>query len=490
MKVNYFKLLVVVAMAVFILPSGIVRAQIIDGGNAIDTAKIGESVYDTLNPFSAGPSACGVSGEGLCQSSCGPYDSINPDPKYCSQKEQCCIPTKCAYSDAGIGECKNASSCGGEGTIGKNTSDCPPPKLCCVSPKITEVTCTGGVCTEDNNLNNSLASVCSGDFKSDFCDEYNANCSKDPNSFMCQQALLNLTNNATVSACAKNPLLAECLKGTVACSADPNSSDCLQFKNPGSTGLVPCTGFDCTLCSVFELIKRVIDWLVGFTLAISVGFIVWAGIQMMFSGGDSGAVSKARETATTAVYGVALALGGWLIIGTLLGALTGSDKIMPWNKITCTAAPIDLGNFSVDRLEFDPVAADKSMRDRLATANITVNKSACPAGTPYQNVSGGCTSVAGLQETAITTVTQLKQVCNCPIMITAGTELGHEAGTYSHANGYKIDLAKNSALDKYITSNYKSIGKRSGDNASQYQSSTGAIFADESGHWDMLAPAK
>ncbi|MHB9019300.1 MAG: pilin [Minisyncoccota bacterium] len=336
MKFNYLKVLFVVVVAFLVFPAGLIHAQ---------------SVGDALNPFSAGPSACGVSSEGLCQSSCGPYDDIisssssSGEGSSCSKNEQCCVPSKCASSNIGLGECKNVTSCG-DGTIGKNTSDCTPPKLCCITPKIIEITCPGGVCTEDNTLNNSLSSVCVEGFESDFCEEYRSNCDQDPNSLMCQQTLIDLTNNEVISTCAENPQLSNCL---TACVRGSSSDECQTFLSQSNEpkGLVPCEGFNCSLCSVFELIKNIIDWLVGFIVAISVGFIVWAGISMMFSGGDSGALSKAKEMATTAVIGVAIALSGWLIIGTVLGVLTGSDKVMPWNKITCTSNPIGIGGEAI-----------------------------------------------------------------------------------------------------------------------------------------------
>jgi len=324
MKFNYSKYLLIAVLAVvFVLPGGSVHAQV--------------------------PSACGVSGEGLCQSSCGPYDNIisastsSGKGSFCAKNEQCCAPSKCGSNDLGIGECRNVTNCGGVGIIGKNTSDCVPPKLCCIAPKITEITCPGGVCTEDNTLNNSLSSICVGDFKSDFCDKYVSDCGQNPNSLMCQQTLIDLTNDPIITTCAGNPQLSGCL---TACSLGSSSAECKQFLAQADTankGLVPCTGFNCTLCSIFELIKNIIDWLVGFIFAVAAGFIVWSGMLMMFSGGDSGKVSKARETATTAVIGIAIALSGWLVIGTLLGVLTGSEKVMPWNKITCESVAPKIG---------------------------------------------------------------------------------------------------------------------------------------------------
>lgn len=286
MKSKYLRcLLIAILAAVFVLPAGFIYAQ---------------SIGDVLNPFPAGPTACGVSGGGLCQSEnvgCGLLDSIESSNN-CSKKEVCCVPSECVSNNDGIAECR--TSCGGREFL-KNTSDCQSlNKVCCVTPIIAQpLSCPGGVCSEDTLiLDTPISDI---------------------------------------------PMSSE--EGAAACAQDENSAECQQYQAQDNEpkGLVPCDGFNCTLCSVFELSKNIIDWLVGFIFAISVGFIVWAGMLMMFSGGDSSAVSKARETATTAVIGVAIALSGWLIIGTLLGVLTGSDKVMPWNKITCTAKSIDLG---------------------------------------------------------------------------------------------------------------------------------------------------
>lgn len=369
-KFGYISSLIAIVAIIFVIPVGYAFAQ---------------------------SSACGVSGEGLCQSSCGPYDdiisslSLSGEGSSCSQNEQCCVPSKCASSNIGLGECRDVTSCG-DGTIGKNTSDCTPPKLCCITPKIIEITCPGGVCTEDNTLNNSLSSVCVDGFESDFCEEYISNCEQDPNSLMCEQTLIDLTNNEVISTCAENPQLSNCL---TACVQGSGSEECQTFLTQSNEpkGLVPCEGFNCSLCSVFELIKNIIDWLVGFVLAISVGFIVWSGISMMFSGGDSGAVSKAREMATTAVIGVALALGGWLIVGSLLGALTGSDKIMPWNKITCTSEPIGIGSEVAKQSASCTNAGGVCQNTKIAICSGTYKTGLCPGSSDIKC----CVSTANIK---------------------------------------------------------------------------------------------
>jgi hypothetical protein len=71
------------------------------------------------------------------------------------------------------------------------------------------------------------------------------------------------------------------------------------------------------------------------------------------------------------------------------------------------------------------------------------------------------------------------------IVITGGTEPGHMRMKYSHENGYKLDIRKNGLLDKFIQSKYENIGKR-GDGVPLYRAPTGALYADEGNHWDVV----
>jgi len=58
---------------------------------------------------------------------------------------------------------------------------------------------------------------------------------------------------------------------------------------------------------------------------------------------------------------------------------------------------------------------------------------------------------------------------------------GHASGTYSHANGYKVDLAKNSVLNSYVQNSFTKIANRS-DGYPQWQSAAGNIYCDEGNH--------
>ncbi|OXA61299.1 uncharacterized protein LOC110841902 [Folsomia candida] len=101
-----------------------------------------------------------------------------------------------------------------------------------------------------------------------------------------------------------------------------------------------------------------------------------------------------------------------------------------------------------------------------------------------------CTSLEQVNANSIDSgsggITVFKSASGCPVTITGGTETGHGNGAgFSHWNGYKIDISLNSCVDNWIYSAYTFIGNRPGDNAPQYQSAAGNIYAREIDHWDI-----
>ena len=95
-----------------------------------------------------------------------------------------------------------------------------------------------------------------------------------------------------------------------------------------------------------------------------------------------------------------------------------------------------------------------------------------------------CTSFDGLRQASVDGAITLKGASGCNLMITGGTETGHASGTYSHANGYKLDFSRTSCLTSWVQSTYTYIGQRS-DGAAQYQAASGNVYADEGNHWDV-----
>lgn len=82
-------------------------------------------------------------------------------------------------------------------------------------------------------------------------------------------------------------------------------------------GLVPCQD-NCTAADFFTLASKVVDFFV-FTLAVpaAVIAITYAGVQMAIHPTQAGKRSEAKGIIMTAVIGLALALGAWLIVTTI-----------------------------------------------------------------------------------------------------------------------------------------------------------------------------
>jgi hypothetical protein len=133
-----------------------------------------------------------------------------------------------------------------------------------------------------------------------------------------------------------------------------------------------------------------------------------------------------------------------------------------------------------------PAAAVTKLTHSQATARFSA------AGLTWSS-SGGCstrsnstcTSFEQINQSTVDGIITFKGVSGCSVNITGGTEVGHAAGTYSHYNGYKIDITPSTCVSSYITSHYSYSGQRS-DGASMYTAASGNVYARESNHWDIL----
>ncbi|MEV6165102.1 hypothetical protein AB0L71_24905 [Streptomyces sp. NPDC052052] len=98
----------------------------------------------------------------------------------------------------------------------------------------------------------------------------------------------------------------------------------------------------------------------------------------------------------------------------------------------------------------------------------------------------GCTSFTHINKATVAGVIAFKNLSKCRVLLTAGTEVGHAAGTYSHRNGYKVDMSRrDGCLDAYIPKHFKRAGARK-DGTKLYTSPAGNVYAREGSHWDVL----
>jgi hypothetical protein len=103
-------------------------------------------------------------------------------------------------------------------------------------------------------------------------------------------------------------------------------------------GLVPCTGLNCNLCKLGELIQRIINFLIGLAIPLSAALFAWAGILMLSSAENPGQREKAKKIFRAVFIGLIVALGAWLLVQTVLSMLVRGDFYIGknWNSLQCS----------------------------------------------------------------------------------------------------------------------------------------------------------
>jgi hypothetical protein len=143
---------------------------------------------------------------------------------------------------------------------------------------------------------------------------------------------------------------------------------------------------------------------------------------------------------------------------------------------TVAFATIGTASASVEVTKLSQSAA----ASQLSAAGVTHSSS----GNCTTRSNPTCTSYEQINQSTVSGVITLKHASGCAINITGGTEVGHASGTYSHYNGYKVDITHNSCIDSYIKNSFSYIGLR-GDGYPQWQAGSGNLYCDEGNHWDI-----
>jgi len=110
----------------------------------------------------------------------------------------------------------------------------------------------------------------------------------------------------------------------------------------GAKGLVPCGGPDenpCTACDVVVMIEKILHFALDSGVIIIVGAIIWGGITWITSLGDSKKIEKGKNIIQSAIIGLIIVLGSYIIINTtfwLIAHLGGDNYVDKWFQIDCT----------------------------------------------------------------------------------------------------------------------------------------------------------
>jgi lysozyme family protein len=210
-----------------------------------------------------------------------------------------------------------------------------------------------------------------------------------------------------------------------------------------------------------------------------VGANTWEKLIQTVQNGSSGDAVRAAQDQLLNRFGYGVSVDGVFGSGTKVNAQNfqrsrdlsddGIVNLNTWSALVSNKAAV--------------VLSDASARARLSAAGIGVVSS---GNCSNRNVST-CTSLDGIRASSIRGILAFKSASGCSFSVTGGTEVGHAGGTYSHGNGYKLDISRTSCVTNYIGSNFSNIGAR-GDGAPQFRDARGDVYADEyfASHWDIL----
>lgn len=92
--------------------------------------------------------------------------------------------------------------------------------------------------------------------------------------------------------------------------------------------LPPSDPNSCNIPAFIRFLKNLINFGVTISIPLATGFIVYGAFQIMTAGGNSGKVDDGKKIIYAAVIGVAIALGSYLIINSILNLIPINPNVV------------------------------------------------------------------------------------------------------------------------------------------------------------------
>lgn len=96
-----------------------------------------------------------------------------------------------------------------------------------------------------------------------------------------------------------------------------------------SFNLIVCDGTaadPCTFAKLMLLVKNLINALVIISTFLATAVFAYAGIKLLASGGNEGAMKDAKSMLWKVLIGYLWILGAWLLVYTITSVLVNTDK--------------------------------------------------------------------------------------------------------------------------------------------------------------------
>jgi hypothetical protein len=241
-----------------------------------------------------------------------------------------------------------------------------------------------------------------------------------------------------------------------------------------------------------QFVKGFYDFALMIGGVLAFGAIVYGGVLYAASAGNPSKQSEGKEWVKSALLGLLLLGGAYLILYTInpdlvnlnLPTLTTINIQAPSSGLCSTC-----GNLVIN--PSDVTESADYAASRLKQAGIGISST----GNCSDQGNKTCTSLQGIKKDTIDELVEIKADCSrCDMTVTGGTETGHSVAQngVDHQDGYKVDVAATQSLTQFVEntpSEFQPDGAR-GSDPRYVDRSTGAIWVYEisKNHWDITVP--
>ncbi len=212
----------------------------------------------------------------------------------------------------------------------------------------------------------------------------------------------------------------------------PSGTYCLLAPLPGIETVPRNQGFA-------DYAQIIINLIIGFSALLAVLMFMIGGFTYM-TGDSIGSKSEGRGIMTNAIFGFVLLLASYIILQTINPELLKLDL-----NVQQVIVPADDGGETGDGggsggTQTASQAANNALAKQMFGEAFSVNKGGC-----INEAQTNCTSL-DVRDGTRNGIINLQNRCSsgnvsCDLIISGGAEGGHESGTYSHKNGYKMDIS-------------------------------------------------
>ena len=233
-----------------------------------------------------------------------------------------------------------------------------------------------------------------------------------------------------------------------------------------------------------QYLPKAFDLIIGIAAVLAFIMLTYGGVLYMTSDAITGK-SQGKEYITNALWGLGLAIASYVILFTIGGPNMLSFTLQLAQPKTVMQAPDLLSALASSNAAGQPVTG-QPMTPAQIDASYAIEALLGQTSHPCtQGQTTGCVNFNGLQPNTITGIQDLANDCkinnggtDCGIVITGGTEAGHDANG-SHSLGTAVDISATTALANSIKTDYTFTSSNSDGSCPIYTDAAGDTYLYE-----------